>query len=210
MSRCALAYYRKSASYEHALYLTGEPTPVISGVDQETFDQIVDTGIGSSSPWALGENPQAKAYFLSLDTDLNALERALDRELEMAESHAVKLTQTDSPESGKALQIKAAAQHASIYSMADSVSSGITKAQKMLESWGGVKGLDNFSLRTEFDQHIAGEAMITALNNAINSFNAPRSAMFETVRRMGLSEADNDEMQTEIDTQTSGLGQLDG
>jgi len=46
--------------------------------------------------------------------------------------------------------------------------------------------------------------MITSLNNAINSGNAPQSAMFEAIRKTGLSEKSDDEMRSEIET-TGGL-----
>ena len=201
VSDCAIAYYKKSASYENALYLSCNPTPTISGVDQKQYDAIVEQGIGSSALWYLGEDGKA-AFLETTGADIAEVWKAMQGELKQAESYAVRLTQsTSGVEAAAAIAMRAATQHASIYSVSDSVSISVNRAQQFRAQWAGETEPDEFSLRTEFEETYAGEQMINALNSAINSGNAPQSAIFEAIRKAGLSEADNDQMKSEIETQ---------
>jgi len=205
VARGALSYYRKSADYEQSLHLHGQPTPWVSGITEEQYNLILLQGVGSGSLWHLGESGEGKAGFLSIDSALGEHRVAMEDDLKQAESFAVRVTQqSDTPESGVAIAKRAAAQHASIYTIADSVSIAVTAAQRMRAAWAGQPEPEDFVLNAEIEEDYAGEQMITSLNNAINSGNAPQSAMFEAIRKTGLSEKSDDEMRSEIET-TGGL-----
>lgn len=200
---CAFAFYRKSATYENALQQVGEPTPWVKGVSEELYKAILAQGIGASSLWHLGNDPNAQTGMLETSGNgIPALEKALDNELQQAETYAVRLTQTtDGTESAAAIGMRAATQHATIYSVADSVSIAINRAQKIRAKWAGVSEPDDFVLEVEVDQEYAGEQMINALNGAINAGNSPIEPMFEAIRKAGLSEMDNEEMARSIANQ---------
>jgi len=51
-----MAHYRNSADYEHALYMTAQPTPWVAGVVSESMKP---TSIGPSVIWYLAENGRA-------------------------------------------------------------------------------------------------------------------------------------------------------
>lgn len=200
VARCALAYYRKSADYEDALHRSGQPTPWVKGITQDQYDLILQQGIGSSSLWYLGDQ-DGQAGFLESHMLGQEHRAAMQEELAQAESYAVRLTRKDGQaESGLALQKRAAAQHASIYTMANAVSLGISAAQRMRALWAGQSEPEDFVLDATIDEQYAGEQIINALNAAVNSGNAPRSALFEAIRKAGLSELSNEDMQSEIDT----------
>lgn len=201
VARCAFAFYRKSANYEHGLYLTSQPTAYVSGVNQDQYDNIIEQGIGSSSLWYLGQ--EGKAGFLEATAaGLSENFAAMQNELKQAETYAVRLTQdSGGVESAQAIKMRAATQHASIYSISDSVSIAVDRALEMRALWAGRAKPEAFYLRTEFESEYAGEQMINALNTAVNSGNAPLSAMFEAIRRSGLSEKTDEEMLDEIETQ---------
>jgi len=195
----ALAYYRKSASYEQALYLTAQPTPWVSGADETLYQAILEQGIGSSVLWPVPEGGQVG--FLEISAEgISELQQALAEEMRQAESHAVRLTQqSDGVESAASIGMRAATQHASVYSVADAVSIAITRAQRMRAEWAAETApAEDFALRTDFTEAYAGEKMIAVLNQAINAGNAPRSPMFEAIRRSGLSEKTDAEMEEEI------------
>ena len=204
---CSFGYYIKSASYEHAMYLSCSPTPWIKGVSAEQYEANRLQGVGPTSFMYLGDdNPYAElGYLVPSSMGMEEMREAMTAELKQAETYAVRLTQSGSggAEAAAALQIRAATQHASIYSVADATSLAITRAKIKLAKWKGSAEPEDFRLRTDFDQTAASEQMITALNNAINSQNAPKSVIFEAYRRAGLSEDDNETMQNEIDTQQS-------
>jgi hypothetical protein len=56
LCRLNLAHYRNSADYEHALYLTAQPTPYVVGLDNSTLpeDQKLKA-IGSSALWTIAD-----------------------------------------------------------------------------------------------------------------------------------------------------------
>ena len=73
--------FRHSADYEHALFLTGLPTPVVTG--HANPDEVML--IGALTAWIL-PNPEAKAYYLEYQgMGLESHERAMDNDkVEMA------------------------------------------------------------------------------------------------------------------------------
>ena len=199
VARCAFSYYMKSALYELALYLTGQPTPVLSGVTQDEYDRIIQQGIGSSAVWHIGE--EAKAAFLEISG--NGIERILEAmqdQLNQAETYAVRLTQdTGGVESAAAIAMRAATQHASVYGIADTVSLGITQAQNLRAQWAGVSEPEPFEIKTEFSTGYASDQLINSLNTAVNSGNIPRSILFDALRQAGYTEMSDEEIETAIE-----------
>jgi len=200
VGRCALAYYRKSASYEHSLYLAGQPTPYVTGLDQEQYDQIRRQGIGSSALWHLGDDGRA-GFLETSGIGLKEQREGMAMELHQAETYAVRLVQRQAGgvESAAAMAMRAAAQHASIYSLADGVSDGVQRAERMRARWSGRADPARFRLRTEFSEQYASEQMVAAIDRAVTSGNAPRSVLFETFRRANLTSKSDEELAAEIE-----------
>lgn len=201
IARCALGYYRKSANFEQALHLSAQPTPWVKGITAAQYEELRAIGTGAAALWYLGSDSIGEAGFLEFSGDgVDKTEAAMLGELKQAESYAIRLTQqAEGTESGAAIAMRAATQHASVYSIADAVSIGIARAQRIRAKWAGVPEAGDFALRTEFTENYSGEQMINALNSAVNSNNAPRSALFEAIRKSGLSESTDDEMVREIE-----------
>ena len=199
VASCAYSYYMKSATYEQALWLVGQPTAWVSGVTDKQYERIRKLGIGAAALWWLGDDGRA-GFLETQGRNIADVKEAMNDVLKQAESYAVRLTQdNDQVESGAALAKRAAAQHASIYSMADAVSIGLQKAIGMMAQWAGkTPPAELFKLRTDFEREYAGEQMINALNTAINAGNAPLSVMLEALRKSGLTDASDEEMLLEI------------
>lgn len=203
VARCAISYYQLSADLRMSMHINGNPTPWIKCTSEEQYKQIIEIGIGAGGVWWLGMNEDAEVGFLETTGSAHEDHRLMmQAELDQAETYAVRLTQkSDSAESGVAIARRAAAQHASIYTIARSVSLAVTRAQQMRALWMGAKEPEAFVLDATVDEEYAGEQMINALNSAVNSGNAPQSAIFEAIRKAGLSAKSDDEMLAEIDTQ---------
>ncbi len=119
------AYYRHSADYEHALFLTGVPTPVITGHSMEEGKVLA---IGSLTAWVFPE-PEAKAYMLEYQgTGLQHFERAMTNDkVEMATLGARLLEeQATTPETLGAVQIRHSGETSSLKHMANLCSEGLT------------------------------------------------------------------------------------
>lgn len=214
VARCAHAYYLSSANYKHAIYMTTQPTPYGAGMEKPLAEAIKNSGIGSSSFWYLGQQPEANVGYL--ETQGNGIEanfRDMQEELRQAESYAVRLTQaadTGGVESAAAIALRGATQHASIYSAADAVSQAINKAQMMRAEWGGLPKPEKYRIQTEFGGQYASEQMINALNTGVNDFNIPQSVLFQALRISGLTEASDEELMEEIADKQRELGGVGG
>jgi len=129
------SYFRHSADYEHGLYLTGIPTPVVTG--HENRDEVL--AIGALTAWIL-PNPEAKAYFLEYQgMGLETLERAMETDKqEMATLGARLLEQMPGvQETLGAVQLRHAGDTGSLRTIANLVSQGMTRVIQVDHWWNG-------------------------------------------------------------------------
>lgn len=126
---CSLAAYRNSADYQMAMYLTSQPTPWSSGVSESQYKKNSNSGIGSSSHWYLGKEPNARCGYMEFQGNgIAALKVSQDHEIATAAEYAVKLIHVSGVESADAKRIRESAQKSTLSMMADSISIGINKA----------------------------------------------------------------------------------
>jgi len=203
VARAAISYYQLSADYRMSLHINGNPTPWLAGCSEDQYQANIKLGIGAGVVWYLGgDSESGQAGFLeTTGASHSDHKEAMADELKQAETYAVRLTQSNTAESGVAIRRRAESQHASIYTMADSVSIAITQAQRIRAKWKGESDPDDFVIDADVEEEYAGEQMINALNTAVNSGNAPQSSIFEAIRKAGLSEKTDDEMKEEIANQ---------
>lgn len=202
---CAIAAYQVSADLKQDLFLSGQKQLYMAGCTEEQFQANLSAGYGSGSAWYLGEEGSA-GFLESTGNSYAEMSQEREHELSQAETYAVSITRRgDGDESGKALQIRAAAQHSSIYTIADSVSIGINQALQMRAKWAGLPAPETFYLQTDFTDTFASEQMLRALNDAVNSLNAPRSSMFELLRQSGLTSEEDEELERQIREDSTAL-----
>lgn len=146
--------YRHSADYEHGLFLTGVPTPVVTGHSLPEGERMP---IGSLSAWVF-PNPEAKAYLLEYQgLGLQSHERAMTNDkTEMATLGARLLEeQPTTPETLGAVVIRHAGETGSLRSMANLTSEGLTRVLRWHHWWNGdTEKLDDerfsYTLNTDF------------------------------------------------------------
>lgn len=116
VARSVLAAYQLSADYRHQLYMSGQETLVVRGVDKKDVPKVV----GAGAAIGLGENPAAEAYYIGpAGVGIEAHERAIKKAQEDAVSAGLRLFDKHSGvESGEALRLRYSAQTASITSIA--------------------------------------------------------------------------------------------
>lgn len=199
---CAVAAYQIGADLRQDLYESGQRMYYMIGGTEEQYKANTNTGTGNGVCWW---GPEGTEFGLVESNGNNYKDASAERqhEIETAATYAVKLVQNnDRAESGRAMQIRASAQHASIYTMADSISQGMQAALALRAKWAGEQAdPEKFMLRTEFSNQEAAEQMITALNNAVSAMNLPVSVLFEAVRRAGLTDMSDDELRMEIENE---------
>ena len=146
------AYYRHSADFEHGLYLTGLPTPVVTG--HSNTDDIIK--IGSLTAWVL-EEPEANAFLLEFQgAGLSTHERAMANDkIEMATLGARLLEETpDVQETLGAVQLRHSGETGSLKSIANLVSSGLSRVSQIHHWWAGQSDEvynDQFSIQLNTD-----------------------------------------------------------
>lgn len=199
----AIAIYQITADLRQDLYMSGQKQPYQKGISEAQYKANLNSGYGGGSSWYLGNGPDGEAGLIeSTGNAYASMAAEREAEIEQAATYAVNMTQTSDAESGRALEIRAAAQYASIYTMADSISIGIRHALNLRAKWAAFQVPEEFAIRTEFTNEDAAYQMITALNNTINSGNAPRSILFEVLRRNDLTDKTDKELESEIETES--------
>lgn len=148
------SYYRHSADFEHGLFLTGVPTPVITG---HNIDEGEPLTIGSLAAWVLPD-PEAKAYMLEYQGHgLQAHERAMEVDKrEMATQGARLLeSQPDTAETLGAVQLRHSGEQGSLKATTNLISEGLTRLLRWYHWWNGeTEDLSNdeysYMLNTDF------------------------------------------------------------
>lgn len=148
------AYYRHSADYEHALFLTALPKYVITGHSLPEGERVP---VGSMDAWVF-PNPDARAYLLEFQGQgLQSHERAVASDkLEMATLGARLLEEAPTTqETLGAVQLRHSGETGRLKTLANLVSQGLTKLLRWHHWWHGVSENLNderfsFTLNTDF------------------------------------------------------------
>lgn len=150
-----IAHYRNSANYENALLLTGNPTPCVSGLMIKGADgkSPNELQLGSSAILEFKEN--GKWGFLEYTGQgVDSIKESMViKEAQMATLGARAL-QSDKRgvESAEALGIRKTGEDSELASIANSISSAITKTLRLMAQWIGIENTEEISykLNTEF------------------------------------------------------------
>jgi len=133
-----LAHYRNIADFEDALFMVGQPTPVITGL---TDDYIERYGsklvIGSRVAWPLPANSDAK--LLELQRDLGVFEKAIERKESQMVNLGAKLLQAQqrAAEAAETMRLRQSGEASVLASVADNVSIAINTGLEWLAFWSG-------------------------------------------------------------------------
>ena len=147
-----LAHYRVSADHKHALFLTAQPTPWVTGAREGDADNLK---IGSSTAWVF-ESEKAKVGMLeftgagveAMQVDLQDMQRQMSvlgaRLLEVPPTHQ---------EAAAAVRMRHAGDDAVLQKIAMSVGGGLSQVLRQHAWWSGTSDYDETitaSLSREF------------------------------------------------------------
>ena len=131
VANISLSAYRNSADYELALYMTAQPTTVVTGADGS--DTIA---LGANRVLKV-KNPDAKIYFHEITgAGIEKQRQAIRDKLEEARAFGVELVE-NSAESGAALNTRLTVKTSSLRNIADTCEEGIGKTLRMAAEWCG-------------------------------------------------------------------------
>jgi len=190
------SYFRHSADYEHGLFLTGLPTPVITGYDLPEGKRVM---LGSLAAWVLPPF-EAKAYLLEYQGHgLESHERAMTNDkIEMATLGARLLEeQPVTVETLGAVQIRHSGETGSLRSVANLTSEGLTRMLRWHHWWNGdTENIDDeqysFTLNTDFSTTRLSPQELQALMQLWQGGGISKETLFWNLKQGEIIPAENE------------------
>ncbi len=202
IARKALDIFRKRASYGRAIFMTGDPTPVISGISDG--DETPEA-IGSTTVWTFGD-PTAQARFLDVEgKGLESQRQAIMDDFEEAGKYGATLIQTarNGVESGDALRIRLQNQTADAVTLSINAGQALAHALRSCARFLNLNP-DEVSVSPNLDfveQRMFGQDLLNYM--AAKNQGAPLSnkSLHELMKKGELTNMEYDEEVAEIESE---------
>lgn len=201
-----LAHYRNSADYEEAVHMVGQPTPWISGLDDDFIEENRgNIRIGSREGWLLPEG--AEVGLLESKAEKNILQKALEMKEEEMIGLGARLVQNNAArgsESAESVQLRRSGESNSLACIAENISLGILKCLEWASLWMNIKSSDiMFKLNKDFFSNRLTHQDILALVQAWQSRAIPHEVLLDNYRKGEIipETMDNEEVVDLIETE---------
>lgn len=148
-----IAHYRNSCDFEEMVYQLGQPTPVISGLNQEWVDEVLGGHVILGSMKALLLPEGCEASLLQIEESQLALS-AMEHKERQAVALGARLVQSAGVQrTAKEAGMEEASEQALILTAAKNVNSAYTRAFKSAARFAGAKVTEDmgYFLNTDFD-----------------------------------------------------------
>lgn len=184
MANMNLAHYRKAADYAHGLHFTALPTPWLA---DKSIPKNKVFRIGSQTAWTMSELGSAGMLEFS-GAGMGALKDAIkDDEERLAILGAAMFGDKKGIESADAMRIREAAKSASLASVANTTSAGLTKLAKWHAWWNGDSDADveatEINLNEDFVESRMDPAELKELVAARQAGEMSREAFLHNLER---------------------------
>lgn len=196
-----IAHYRNSADYEESVYLTGQPTPVYTGLTEDWVDNYFKGGIpfGSRASVPLPENADAKLLQASPNT--LAFEAMTHKEEQMVALGAKLINPKQTVERKQAeIEIESASQRSVLTTIKDNLQMAFVACFKKASAF--LKGIDtdeiSVGLNDNFDlTSLTAEELRYLIELRVGN-HIPFEAFHENLRRSGIVKITAEESKTAI------------
>lgn len=208
LARRAFAIYRKTADYNRALYIKGDPQICIAGIESSDAPQK----IGGEGIWTF-PSPDAKAWYLDIDGQgIPLMRQSIADEYDRFDMEGGKLLATDktAPESGEALRQRQMAQQVTLRNIVTNLGQGFETVLKQVAHMSGLEPeAVEFSPDTDFAEPTMTSQELMELVTAKNS-GAPMSyaTMHELMRRGSLTQKSFEEEVIAIEEEAASLATI--
>ena len=157
-----LAHYRNSADYEHALYLTAQPTPWVAG---QLDEKSRPTAIGAGTIWYLPEDSKAGMLEFSGKGIAAQRDAMQDKEDRMASLGARMIKDTTRvQEKAETARLRARGETSLVLDALQTVETGVQRLVKWAAEWVGAPTTDiEISLNKDFVDSQMDANMLMAL-----------------------------------------------
>ena len=140
LAQLNLAHYRNSADFEQAVFMIGQPTPYITGVDDQFIEKNQGSLVfGSGVAWLLP--PDCTVGLIESKSEKNLIFKAMDAKEQEMVGLGAKIIQDSTArgsESSESIQLRRSGEASQLSCIADNVSQGIVRAMGWVAMWQGV------------------------------------------------------------------------
>lgn len=203
LSNLNIAHYRNSCDFEEMVFLLGQPTPVITGLDQTWVDEVLKGRVVLGSNVALPLPANCDAFLLQIDESQLALS-AMEHKERQAVALGARLVQSASVQrTAKEAGMEEASEQSLLLSAAKNVNSAYARALRSAALFAGATITDDigYSLNTDFDilrLDSPGRAQLLAeWQRGALTFSEYRSIL----KRAGVATLTDEEAQEELDVE---------
>lgn len=217
LAQLNISHYRNSADYEEALFMIGQPTSWISGLNKDFIDENRgNIKIGSRITWLLP--PESQVGLLESKADKNILQKAMElKESEMLGLGARIMQDNSSSgsESAESVSLRRSGESSQLSCIADNINKAMTEALKLCARW---MGLDDskvkYSINKEFFSKRLSHQELQALVAAWQGSAISRAVLFDNLRKGEIIDPtfDDEEIISDIEEEEPNLligGDLD-
>ena len=184
-----LAHYRVSADHKHALFLTAQPTPWVTGAKEGDSE---DLKIGSSTAWVL-ESEGAKVGMLEFSgAGVEAMRldlRDMQQQMSVLGARLLEVPPT-TPETASAVRMRHAGDDAVLQKIAASVGGGLSQVLRQHAWWSGTGEYDEtitVSLSREFFAVRMGPQELQALLLTVQAGQMSYATFYRQLQLGGLA-----------------------
>lgn len=151
-----IAHYRNSADYEESCFICGQPTPVISGLNEAWVDKYFKGGVGLGSRAALPLPAGASAELLQAEPNTMPFEAMQHKERQMVAVGARLVEQASVQRTATEASSETESEKSTLASVSDNVSLAFEWALGFAAEWEGLSEADiTFRLNKEFSIHFS-------------------------------------------------------
>ena len=181
-----LAHYRNSADFEEALYMIGQPTSYIVGLNRDFITENQgNIRIGSRITWLLPEG--AQVGLLESKADKSVLQQAMEHKETELVGMGARILQDNSSrgsESAESVMLRRSGESSQLSCIADNINVAMTEALKMCAKWMGLPDTDiKYSINKDFFSTRLSHQDITALVAAWQGGAISRGVLFDNLRK---------------------------
>lgn len=203
MSNLNIAHFRNSCDFEEMVFMLGQPTPVITGLDQHWLDNVLGGRVILGSQNALTLPQDCDAFLLQIDESQLALSAMEHKERQAVALGARLVQQQTVARTAKEAGLEEASEQSLLLSAAKNVNSAYKRALTSASLFvvTSVPEDIGYELNTDFDilrLDSPGRAQLLAeWQRGAITFTEYRSIL----RRAGVATLEDDEAQDELDTE---------
>lgn len=196
-----IAHYRNSADYEEAVFIVGQPTPVISGLDERWYKEVMNEKVGFGSRGGIVLPTGGSADLLSVPETTMAFEAMKHKEDQALALGAKLISNDDSETTATEAKIDDTSESSVLSTCIQNVVAAYTKALTWCAMFVGSPETAEFSINTNFDLSTMDAATRLQLLKEWQAGAISFTEYRENLRKSGITSQDDETAKSEIEAE---------